>query len=88
MENNQEFESQQFDVKFYSVDQNSLRKITVDEILSGGGVEAEEMHYTVAVPTANDAKIHRDRSLDAKSSVFDTAPRSKFAEKRGTLGGC
>ncbi|MEG4443565.1 hypothetical protein QUB47_12920 [Microcoleus sp. AT9_B5] len=46
------------------------------------------MHYTVTVPTANDAKIHRDRSLDAKSSVFDTAPRSKFAEKRGTLGGC
>ncbi|MEP6487481.1 hypothetical protein NDI43_07710 [Microcoleus vaginatus GB2-A3] len=88
MENNQEFESQQFDRKFHNVDPASLKKITVDEILSGGGVEAEEMHYTVTVPTANDAKIHIDRSFDAKSSVFDTAPRSKFAEKRGTLGGC
>ncbi|MEG4274374.1 MULTISPECIES: hypothetical protein [unclassified Microcoleus] len=88
MENNQEFESQQIDGKFHSVDPDSLKKITVDEILSGGGVEAEEMQYTVTLPTANDAKIHRDRSLDAKSSVFDRAPRSKFAEKRGTLGGC
>ncbi len=88
MENNQEFDSQQLDRIFHSVNPDYLKKITVDEILSGGGVEAEEMHYTVTVPTANDAKIHRDRSLDAKSSVFDTAPRSKFAEKRGTLGGC
>lgn len=88
MENNQEFEIQQFEGKFHCVDPDSLKKITVDEILSGGAVEAEEMHYTVAVPTANDAKIHRDRSLDAKSSVFETVPRSKFAEKRGTLGGC
>lgn len=87
MENNQEFESQEFDGEFHSVDPDSL-KITVDEILSGGGVEAEEMHYTVVVPTANDAKLHRDRSFNAKSGVFDTAPRSKFAEKRGTLGGC
>ncbi|MEG4576104.1 hypothetical protein QUA56_26060 [Microcoleus sp. N3A4] len=43
MENNQEFESQELDGEFHSVDQDSL-KITVDEILSGGGVEAEEMH--------------------------------------------
>jgi hypothetical protein len=88
MENNQEFEIQQCDGKFHSVDPDSLKKITVDEILSGGGVEAAEMHYTVAVPTANDAKLHRDRSFNAKSGVFDTAPRSQFAEKRGTLGGC
>lgn len=88
MENNQEFESQEFDGEFHSVAPDSLKKITVDEILSGGGVEAEEMHYTVVVPTANDAKLHRDRSFNAKSGVLDTAPRSPFAEKRGTLGGC
>ncbi|MEG4069190.1 hypothetical protein QUA42_17985 [Microcoleus sp. Pol11C2] len=88
MENNQEFEIQQIDGNFHSVDLDSLKKITVDEILSGGGVEVKEMPYIVAVPTANDAKIHRDRSFNAKSSVFDTALRSKFAEKRGRLGGC
>ncbi|MEG4107481.1 hypothetical protein [Microcoleus sp. S13_C5] len=58
MEKNQEFETQDFNGKFHCVGLDSLKKITVDEILSGGGVEAEEMHYTVAVPTANDAKIH------------------------------
>lgn len=87
MENNQEFNSQEFDEKFHSVDPDSL-KITVDQILSGGGVEAEEMHYTVVVPTANDAKLH-EKKFNSKSGVIvDTAPRSPFAEKRGTLGGC
>lgn len=88
MENNQEFDSQEFDGNFHSVDLDSLKEITVDEILSGGGVEAEEMHYTVVVPTANDVKLDRHRSFNAKSGVFGTAPRSPFAEKRGTLGGC
>jgi hypothetical protein len=85
MENHQEF-----DEIFHSVDPDSLKKITVDEILSGGGVEREEMDYTVAVPSANQASVPRDRgfSLHVQSSVFDQAPRSKFAEKRGTLGGC
>ncbi|MEG5032654.1 hypothetical protein [Microcoleus sp. AT3-D2] len=85
MENNQEFEE-----NFHSVDQDSLKKITVDEILSGGGVEREEMDYTVAVPSANQARVPRDRGFSShvKSSVFDRAPRSQFAEKRGTLGGC
>ncbi len=46
------------------------------------------MHYTVVVPTANDVKLDRHRSFNAKSGVFGTAPRSPFAEKRGTLGGC
>lgn len=88
MENNQEFDSQEFDGNFHSVDLDSLKEITVDEILSGGGVEAEEMHYTVVVPTANDAKLH-GKKFNAKSGVIvDTAPRSPFAEKRGTLGGC
>ncbi|MEG4807725.1 hypothetical protein QUA82_08570 [Microcoleus sp. F8-D3] len=86
MENNQKFESQQLDRKFHSVNPDSLKKITVDEILSGGGVEAEEMHYTVTVPTANDAKIHRDRSLDAKSSVFDTAPPIEVCRKTRNAG--
>ncbi|MEG4055337.1 MULTISPECIES: hypothetical protein [unclassified Microcoleus] len=85
MENNQ-----QFDANFDSVDQDSLKKITVDEIISGGGVEREEMDYTVAVPSANQARVPRDRGFSShvQSSVFDRAPRSKFAEKRGTLGGC
>ncbi|MEG3919098.1 hypothetical protein [Microcoleus sp. POL10_C6] len=85
MENNQEF-----DGNFHSVDPDSLKKITVDEILSGGGVERDEMDYTVAVPSANHARIPRDRGFSShmKSSVFDRAPRSQFAEKRGTLGGC
>lgn len=89
MENNQEFESQEVDGEFHSVDPDSL-KITIDEILSGGGVEREEMDYTVAVPTANHARVPRDRgfSLHVQSSVFDRTPRSQFAEKRGTLGGC
>ncbi|MEG5016437.1 MULTISPECIES: hypothetical protein [unclassified Microcoleus] len=80
MENNQEFESQEFDEEFHSVDPDSL-KITVDEILSGGGLEAEKMDYTVAVPTANHARIPRVTGLSShvKSSVFDRAPRSKFA---------
>ena len=85
MENNQEF-----DENFHSVDPDSLKKITVDKILSCGGVEREEMDYTVAVPTANHARIPRGRGFSAhvESSVFDQARRSKFAEKRGTLGGC
>jgi hypothetical protein len=37
-ENNQEFESQQLNIKFHSVNPDSLKKITVDEILSGGRV--------------------------------------------------
>ena len=90
MENNQDFDTEEFDGEFHSVDPDSLKKITVDEILSGGGVEVEEMDYTVAVPTANHARIPRGRGFSAhvQSSVFDEAPRSKFAEKRGTLGGC
>ena len=90
MQKNQEFDTQEFDANFHSVDPHSLKKNTVDEILSGGGVEVEEMDYTVAVPTANHARIPRQRgfSSHAKSSVFDKAPRSKFAEKGGTLGGC
>ncbi|MEG4007207.1 hypothetical protein QUA41_15990 [Microcoleus sp. Pol11C1] len=85
MENDQEF-----DENFHSVDSDSLKKITVDEILSGGGVEREEMDYTVAVPSANQASVPRDRgfSLHVQSSVFDRTPRSQFAEKRGTVGGC
>ncbi len=90
MDNNQEFYTQEFDRKFYSVDPDSLKKITVDEILSGGGVEVEEMDYTVAVPTANHARIPRESGFSAhvESSVLDRVARSKFAEKRGTLGGC
>ena len=90
MQKNQEFDTQEFDGNFHSVDPHSLKKNTVDEILSGGGVEVEEMDYTVAVPTANHARIPRDRGFSShvKSSVFDEVPRSKFAEKRGTLGGC
>jgi hypothetical protein len=90
MENNQDFDTEEFDGEFYSVDPDSLKKITVDEILSSGGVEVEEMDYTVAVPTANHARIPRDRGFSAhvQSSVFDRAPRSKFAEKRRTLGAC
>ena len=89
MEKNQEFESQEFDGECHSVDPDFL-KITIDGILSGAGVEREEMDYTVAVPTANHASVPRDRgfSLHVQSSVFDRAPRSQFAEKRGTLGGC
>ncbi|MEG3905892.1 hypothetical protein QUB19_27045 [Microcoleus sp. B4-C5] len=89
MENHQEFE-ENFWENFHSVDPDSLKKITVDEILSGGGVERDEMDYTVAVPSANQARVPRDRGFSShvKSSVFDRAPRSKFAEKRGTLGGC
>ncbi|MEG4350325.1 hypothetical protein QUA70_12905 [Microcoleus sp. LAD1_D5] len=86
MENDREFDSQEFDGEFPSVDPDYL-KITVDEILSGGGVEAEEMDYTVAVPTPKHA-ITRKTSVDVNSSVFDDAARSLFAEKRGTLGGC
>ena len=84
MENNQEI-----DKNFHNVDPDDL-KITVDEILSGGGVEAEEMDYTVAVPTANQASLPRVTGFSSyvKQSVFDIAPRSPFAEKRGTLGGC
>ncbi|MEO6860677.1 MAG: hypothetical protein ABI180_03860 [Microcoleus sp.] len=82
MENNQEI-----DENFHSVDPDSL-KITVDEILSGGGVEAEEMHYTVVVPTANDVKLHGKRFNTKSGVIIDTAPRAPFAEKRGTLGGC
>lgn len=90
MEKNQEFDTQEFDRNFHSVDPDSLKKITVDEILSGAGVEVEEMDYTVAVPTANHARIPRDRGFSAhvQSSVFDRVPEWKFAEKRGTLGGC
>jgi len=86
MENNQEFDSQQFDGEFHSVDLDSLKEITVDEILSGGGVEAEEMDYTVAVPTA-DARTPSNKGFSShvKSSLF---ARSLLAEKRGTLGGC
>ncbi|MEG4171710.1 MULTISPECIES: hypothetical protein [unclassified Microcoleus] len=60
------------------------------KLVSGGGVEREEMDYTVAVPSANQPRVPRDRgfSFHVESSVFDRAPRSKFAEKRGTLGGC
>ncbi|MEG4035083.1 hypothetical protein QUA03_14770 [Microcoleus sp. S36b_A4] len=85
MENNQEL-----DENFHSVDQDSLKKITVDEILSGGGVEKEEMDYTVAVPNTKQTRVPRDRGFlsHVQSSVFDRAPRSQFAEKRGTLGGC
>lgn len=59
-------------------------------MLSGSGLETEEIDYTVAVPTANHASIPRIAGFSSyvKSSVFDDAPRSKFAEKRGTLGGC
>lgn len=90
IKNNRKFDSQELDGEFHSVDPSSLKKITVDEILSGGGLEDEEMDYTVAVPTANRARIHRVTGFSSyvKSSVFDRAPRSKFAEKRGTLGGC
>ncbi|MEG4395343.1 hypothetical protein [Microcoleus sp. BROC3] len=89
MENDREFDSQEIDGEFHSLDPDSL-KITVDEILSGGGIEAEEMDYTVAVPTANHASIPRVTGFSSyvKSSVFDRAPRSQFAEKRGTLGSC
>ena len=89
-ENNLEFDTQEFDGNFHRVNPDSLKKITVDEILSGGGVEVEEKDYTVAVPTANHARIPRGRGFSAhvQSSVFDRAPRSKFAEKRGTLGAC
>ncbi|MBE9121349.1 hypothetical protein IQ269_11205 [Tychonema sp. LEGE 07199] len=89
MEKNQEFDSQEFDEEFHSVDPDSL-KVTVDEILSGGGLEAEEMDYTVAVPTANHPRIPRLRGFSSqlKLSVFDDTTRSQFAEKRGTLGGC
>ncbi|MEG4345503.1 hypothetical protein QUB70_19835 [Microcoleus sp. A003_D6] len=89
-ENNRKFDSQEFDVELHSVDPDSLKKITVDEILSGGGLEDEEMDYTVAVPSVNRARTPRDRGFSShvKSSVFDRAARSKFAEKRGTLGGC
>ena len=89
MQKNKELDSQEFDGNFHSVDPHSLKKITVDEILSGGGVEVEEINYRVAVPTANHARIPRDRGFSSpgKSSVFDRTPRSKFAEKRGTLGG-
>ena len=82
-ENNQEFDTQEFDVNFHSVYPDSLKKITVDEILSGGGVEVEEINYTVAVPTANHARIPRDRGFlsHVKSSVFHQAPRAKFAER-------
>lgn len=59
---NQEFESQEFDGEFHSVDPDSL-KITIDEILSGGGGEREEMDYTVAVPTANHARSQGQRLL-------------------------
>lgn len=41
MQNNQEFDTQEFEESFHSVDPHSLKKITVDEILSGGGVEVE-----------------------------------------------
>ena len=90
MHNNQEFDTQEFDGNFHRVDPDSLKKITVDEILSGGGVEVEERDYTVAVPTANHARISRERGFSShlESSVFDEAPRSKFAEKRGRPGGC
>ena len=59
-------------------------------MLSGGGLEDEEMDCTVAVPTANHASIPRVTGLSfyVKCSVFDDAARSKFAEKRGTLRGC
>ena len=85
MENNQEF-----DENFHSVDPDSLKKITVDEILSGGGLEREEMDYTATVPTANHARIPRNIGFSAhvESRVFDQFPELKFAEKRGTLGGC
>jgi hypothetical protein len=39
MQNNQELDTQEFDGNFHSVDPHSLKKITVDEILSGGSVE-------------------------------------------------
>ncbi|MEG3977533.1 hypothetical protein QT970_23320 [Microcoleus sp. herbarium8] len=78
---------QKIDKNFHNVDPDSL-KITVDEILSGGGVEVEEMDYTVAVPTANGAKLHGKRFNAKSGAIVDTAPRSPLAEKRGTLGGC
>lgn len=90
MQNNQELDTQEFDGNFHRVDPHSLKKVTVDEMLSGGDVEVEEINYTVVVPTANHAIISRERGFlsHVKSSVFHQAPRSKFVEKRGTLGGC
>ncbi|MBW3584443.1 MAG: hypothetical protein KY448_00990 [Cyanobacteria bacterium 0813] len=76
MENNQDFDTEEFEREFHSVDPDSLKKITLNEILSGGGVEDEEMDYTVAVPTANHARIPRARGFSAhvQSSVFDQVP--------------
>lgn len=47
--------------EFHTVDLSSLQNITVEEILAGGGIDPEEMNYTVPVPTTNQIIPHSSR---------------------------
>lgn len=76
---------------FYTVDLSSLQNITVEEILSGGGIEPEEMDYTVPVPTTSQSIPHtsRDSWFQVEFGGLDpsTLPQ-RVPKTRGNLGGC
>jgi hypothetical protein len=85
MQNNQEAE------EFHTIDASSLKSITVEEILSGGGVDPEEIDYTVQVPTANQKITNsaRDTWFQVQfGGIIQPVSEDETSKHRGTLGGC
>lgn len=85
MQNNQEPE------EFYTIDATALKKITVEEILSGGGVDPEKIDYSVQVPTANQNIAHNNRDTWFQvefGGIIQPSSEDETSKHRGTLGGC
>lgn len=69
----------------------TVKSITVEEIISGGGVSPEEIDYTVQVPTANQKITHstKDAWFQVEfGGMITPVSEDKISKHRGTLGGC
>ena len=85
MQNNQEPK------EFHTIDASVLKNITVEEIIAGGGVNPEEIDYTVQVPTVNQQIAHSTREAWFQvefGGIIPPLSEDEISQHRGTLGGC
>lgn len=77
--------------QFHAVDPESLKHITIDDILTGHNIAPTEMEYFIPVPTQSQSLSHRSRDtwLQVEWGGLDPASLPELdSSYRGCIGGC
>lgn len=77
--------------KFHTVDPESLKNISVKQILRQHNPRLENADYTIPVPTENQTIAHRDgdqRYIQVIEGAYPIIKPNLDAPYRGRIGGC